>query len=468
MFPVKSLLCTGRIESIEWQDLEQRQHINDYPVIHLPHWGLCALLLASHHTFSARRIDPSLRLLRGTLVIFVLKHVSHFRSLVKWVPILCCRFCVSTFVASPSESEFSLSEECASTCASRSSRLTVKGCNQTRMPCVGSSLFISFAGSRFTVVCLSWSVSIGFPHACLSLRVVTGSNDVPNFLELIGLIRWSRCWRQTAAGTWWQSWYNEKYWVVHCTSNRLPSLGQSWKFAVFNSYKYPRYEQSWWSDRIAGVSSSNCTVTNRSRSWTKTCAYSFLCTAPDRGKSLMVFWTSQSIHFIWDYISLAQHCALKLPNPQLTYDLLCLWRLHKRMKRSCLRLWACISSRQILRYFSCTICLSWGFLEWLFLKTGRARISLMRFTFLDNASRLPVSFPNSILYQVHPDNFLVCPAEAFNPNCSTYRRIEFIGSESWDTHPWTLFFSFRIATAPWVPSSFRIRAGFPFTVRMSK
>ena len=35
----------------------------------------------------------------------------------------------------------------------------------------------------------------------------------------------------------------------------------------------------------------------------------------------------------------------------------------------------------------------WGFLRWLFLRTGRARISLMRFTFLDTASRLPFFFP---------------------------------------------------------------------------
>ena len=42
-------------------------------------------------------------------------------------------------------------------------------------------MFISFAGSRFPVACLSGSVSIGFPHACLSLRVVTGSDNSPNY-----------------------------------------------------------------------------------------------------------------------------------------------------------------------------------------------------------------------------------------------------------------------------------------------
>ena len=33
---VKSLFCTDRIESIEWQDLEQRQRTSDCSVIHHP------------------------------------------------------------------------------------------------------------------------------------------------------------------------------------------------------------------------------------------------------------------------------------------------------------------------------------------------------------------------------------------------------------------------------------------------
>ena len=87
---------------------------------------------------------------------------------------------------------------------STSSRLTVTGCTQSRISCVGSSLYMSsenfsHVGSRFPAACLSGSVSIGFPHACLSLRVVTGSDNGPNFSEKI--ICWSRCWRQTAAGT---------------------------------------------------------------------------------------------------------------------------------------------------------------------------------------------------------------------------------------------------------------------------
>ena len=60
--------------------------------------------------FTAFAMDPSLRLLQGTLVILVLKHTSQFLSLEKWVLIMCVRF-VTTFAA-PSESEFSFSGMC--------------------------------------------------------------------------------------------------------------------------------------------------------------------------------------------------------------------------------------------------------------------------------------------------------------------------------------------------------------------
>ena len=62
--------------------------------------------------------------------------------------------------------------------------------------------------------------------------------------------------------------------------NCLSIFGQLWSFAVFHSYENPCSEQSLRINRIAGVSSSNCIATNRSRSWTQTCAYSFVCTSP--------------------------------------------------------------------------------------------------------------------------------------------------------------------------------------------
>ena len=95
------------------------------------------------------------------------------------LPSLCLHFWSITFRLWV----LSLSEECASTCVSKSYRFTVKSCTQTRMHCVGSSLFVSSAGSRCLVALLSWFVSIGYPHACWSLQIVIGRNNVPNFLE---------------------------------------------------------------------------------------------------------------------------------------------------------------------------------------------------------------------------------------------------------------------------------------------
>ena len=67
-----------------------------------------------------------------------------------------------------------------------------------------------------------------------------------------------------------------------------------------------------------------------------------------------------------------------------------------------------------------------------------------------------------IWYQVHPECVTVRPAEAFNLNSPTFRDIDFIGSESWDTQPiWTSLY-FRMANAPWVPSFFDFLPGQTF------
>ena len=47
----------------------------------------------------------------------------------------------------------------------------------------------------------------------------------------------------------------------------------------------------------------------------KTGAYSFICTAPGRGKSLMEFWIFSKYTLYLSSNLLAQHCALKVPNP---------------------------------------------------------------------------------------------------------------------------------------------------------
>ena len=56
--------------------------------------------------------------------------------------------------------------------------------------------------------CHDLSASLSRMHSChfvLLLDLIMST-----FSERITLIRWSRCWRQNAAGIWWQSWYNEK------------------------------------------------------------------------------------------------------------------------------------------------------------------------------------------------------------------------------------------------------------------
>ena len=50
----------------------------------------------------------------------------------------------------------------------------------------------------------------------------------------------------------------------------------------------------------------------------------------------------------------------------------------------------------------------------------------------------------------------LCPVEAFNPNSSIFSRIEFIGSESWDTQPWFFFSQNRFRSSGSSPAS----AGF--------
>ena len=215
-----------------------------------------------------------------------------------------------------------------------------------------------------------------------------------------------------------------KHEIVHCTSNWLSIVRQSWSFTDFHSNEYSCFEQSIGSNRTAGVSS---TVTKRSKSWTKTCAYSFICTV-----SVAVSTDMGSLDLLREVSVLSEHKTLLLS--------------------------IVFCSEQIPRYFAVTICLSRGFPQ-VFIPQNRARrISLMRFTSLDHASKLPFSFPN---FSFVPDaswEFLVCPAEAFNPNSSSFRRKELTGSESWETQPWTFVFCLTTATVPWVPSFSRTRA----------
>ena len=256
---------------------------------------------------------------------------------------------------------------------SRSSRLTVKGSNQSEIPCVGSSLYIfSYAGS-------------GIDDSSGTTRSTK--------LSIVQVID-------------------------------FPLLANRRVSSIFYSNEYPCFEQRKWSNRTAGVSPSSRTVTNRPKSWTKLvrprlCALFYSRSVPSYG-----FWIFSAKYPFY--------LSLNLPRSALC------------------------------------ICLSWGFLRCSFLKTERARISLMRFAFLDNSFRLPFSFPNFDSYQMHPKNFMVCPAEAFNPNSSTFRGIKFVGSESWDTQPWTFFFFSQSHLLLEYLLLFELALRFPFTVSMSK
>ena len=63
-----------------------------------------------------------------------------------------------------------------------------------------------------------------------------------------------------------------------------------------------------------------------------------------------------------------------------------------------------------------------------------------------------------ISYPVRPEDFVVCPAEAFNLVWPAFRRIDFFDAKF--LRYTTLDFSFRIATAPWVLSLFDLLLGF--------
>ena len=229
-------------------------------------------------------------------------------------------------------------------------------------------------------------------------------------------MRWSRCWRQNAAGIWWQSGYNEKFWVVRCRNKCLPILGQLWSFAVFHSYEYPRFEQSSWSNRIAGVLSSNCTVTNRSRSWTKTCAYSFICTAPVCGKSLMGCWTFSKYPLRISLLSVV-HWSSRIHNK---HTIFCVSGACTRTKfnvRLELAYFLTKFHTTLLVQSACREVSSSGCSS----KTGAQGFRSWGSPFWMMPPSLPFCFPNSILYQ------------------ATFCRVEFIGSASWETQPWTFF-----------------------------
>ena len=135
-------------DSTEGLHLVPRQRIGDCSEIHVLRWGFCALLLSSHQTFLLTErslITSSARNPRN----FGFSSICHNFGL-WWSEY---KYCASVFVSPLLKHHLpslrSLFHRNVRAHVSRFFRFNVKGYNQSGMPCVGSSLFISFAGSRF-------------------------------------------------------------------------------------------------------------------------------------------------------------------------------------------------------------------------------------------------------------------------------------------------------------------------------
>ena len=205
----KFVFYTDKIESIEWQDLVPRQHIDDCFEIHLPHWGLCDLLLSSHQTFSARGTASPVRLLQGALVILVLLQISQFVSFGKWVWILC--FQDATFVR---RSESESWETWAGAGISVSSRFSVNCSNHSersrRRPLEFSESLAGFR-DQFSVASSSLRSEPGLDDVLVGVLDESCDGDVEDELDNPG----------TTTGT--------KFYVLH---KNIPLFGQPWLFTA--------------------------------------------------------------------------------------------------------------------------------------------------------------------------------------------------------------------------------------------
>ena len=134
----------------------------------------------------------------------------------------------------------------------------MKGCNQSGMPCVGSSLSVS-SKKKLCWFTVSRMLACHFES---SLDLMMFPIHRKNLTDpLVSMWKPSCCCkmmtilvRQEARSCPSYKYLSSHFWVNHGVS------------PFFHSYEYPCSEQSIPSDRTAGVSSSNCTVTNRSRS----------------------------------------------------------------------------------------------------------------------------------------------------------------------------------------------------------
>ena len=152
----RKLLCvsydvwfyTDKIESIGWLNLVPRLRIGDCFEIHILSLRTLWSAVIKSPESSARSAAPPVRFLQGDLVILVLLRTSLFRSLGKWVKILC--FPKPLFLEVPNL----IHEKCLRVCPVMLTLLRPldflwsPGKSRNRFPCAGSMSLLSAYGLR--------------------------------------------------------------------------------------------------------------------------------------------------------------------------------------------------------------------------------------------------------------------------------------------------------------------------------
>ena len=252
----------------------------------------------------------------------------------------------------------------------------------SRLLCVPVHGFPKLAGQDL-------SASVSRTHAChfessldlLMLRFHQKMLTDP----LVLMWRPSCCWKMMIILEQREK-HNSPLYKLKC----LPILGQCRVSPFFHSYEHPRSEQSLPSDRTAGVSSSNCTVTNWSRSWTYTCASSSVCTSPFAVTTVVGVLDLRKVSISSELESFLLSMCLEAPESTTHI-------------RSSVLLETCTSAS---------------------ISTREENVALS-------------SALSSCIFLAKFHATLLSQSAAFNRNSSSFRRIEIIDSESWDTQPWT-------------------------------
>ena len=169
----------------------------------------------------------------------------------------------------------------------------------------------------------------------------------------------------------------------------FPSLVKRGFWPLTHSQEYPWSSQSFPNDRIADVSSSNRTVTNRFRSWTLTCTSLLLRTSPLAVSITAGFLDLCKVcHLSELKIFFAQHvrwCSW------IDNEFSILWSFRSGSFVRFLELVNIL--HQVQCYSASASILEQSLVRWSFPEFWRARTTLMRFALLNKSLRWTHSFP---------------------------------------------------------------------------